>query len=132
MASETVQTTAQPDGGTILIVDGEPAVREIAKLTLEAHGYCVLVAGDGANGFASYINNAGSIRLVISDMDIPILSGAAMIRYLERLNPKIRILSTSTVVDKRRGAPPPSRAWLPKPYTAKQLLSTVNAVLAAG
>jgi two-component system cell cycle sensor histidine kinase/response regulator CckA len=132
MASEATQSAAQGDIGTILIVDGEPAVREIAKLTLESHGYCVLVAEDGAKGFAMYVDNAGAIGLVISDMDIPILSEAAMIRYVERLNPNIRILSTSTLVDKRRGPPPPSRAWLPKPYTPQQLLSTVHAVLHAG
>jgi two-component system cell cycle sensor histidine kinase/response regulator CckA len=120
------------NGELILIVDDEAAVRDIAALTLESYGYRTLQAQDGADGVAVYAQHPGEIQLVISDMDMPVMNGAAMIRSLERLNPAVRVLSASGLVDfgttKRAG---PWRKALPKPYTAAQLLNAVHELLTA-
>src|SRR6185436_17494391 len=67
------------NGELILIVDDESAVRDIAALTLETHGYRVVQARDGADGVAVFALNAKDIRLVISDHDMPVMNGAAMV-----------------------------------------------------
>jgi two-component system cell cycle sensor histidine kinase/response regulator CckA len=120
------------NGELILIVDDEAAVRDIAALTLETHGYRVVQAQDGADGVAAYAQRVGEIRLVISDMDMPIMNGAAMIRSLERINPAVKVLSASGLVGESRAPQPNStlRKQLPKPFTAEQLLHAVHDLIA--
>jgi two-component system cell cycle sensor histidine kinase/response regulator CckA len=123
-------------GELILVVDDEAAVRHITRLTLETHGYRVLEAQDGAEGVAVYAQHREDIQLVISDMDMPVMNGAAMIRSLERINANVRVLSTSGLAghSKPPDSPAPgpvSRTALPKPYTAEQLLGTVHRVINA-
>jgi two-component system cell cycle sensor histidine kinase/response regulator CckA len=130
---EALKTLPVGNGELILVVDDEAAVRDIAALTLESHGYRVLQAQDGADGVARYAQNLGEIKLVISDMDMPVMNGAAMIRSLERIDPNVRVLSASGLV----GGPPPAqspqkgRKVLPKPYTAEQLLNAVHDLIVA-
>ncbi len=121
-------------GELILIADDEAAVRQITRLTLETHGYRVLEAQDGAEGVAVYAQHRNEVQLVISDMDMPVMNGAAMIRSLERINPHLKVIKTSglTGLHKASDSPAPPFAFevpLPKPYTAEQLLRTVHTVL---
>jgi two-component system cell cycle sensor histidine kinase/response regulator CckA len=118
-------------GELVLIVDDEAAVREIAKLTLETHGYRVVEAQDGAEGVARYAQHLREVRLVISDMDMPVMNGAAMIRSLERINPDVRVISASGLIQNGtlESSTPALRRSLPKPYTAEQLLHSVRELL---
>lgn len=129
--TEIARTLPTGNGELILVVDDEAAVRDIAALTLESHGYRVLQAQDGADGVARYAQHLGEIKLVISDMDMPVMNGAAMIRSLERIDPNVRVLSASGLI----GGPPPTqssvRKVLPKPYTAEQLLNAVHDLVVA-
>jgi len=120
----------------ILVVDDEAAVRDITKLTLENHGYHVLVASDGAEGVAVYAQHKDAIKLVISDQDMPVMNGAAMIRSLERINPKVRVISASGLAANGKANPLPApssglRVLLTKPFTAEELLRTVHDMLSA-
>src|SRR6185295_15629238 len=63
-------------GELILVVDDEAAVREIAKITLESHGYRVIEAVDGDQAVKMYDKQKQDIRLVISDMEMPVMNGA--------------------------------------------------------
>jgi CheY-like chemotaxis protein len=120
------------NGELILVVDDESAVRDIATLTLESHGYRVLQAQDGADGVAVYAQNAKDIRLVISDHDMPVMNGAAMIRSLERINPEVRVLCASGLAgEASAGLSGPLRRVLSKPYTAEQLLNAVRELILA-
>jgi CheY-like chemotaxis protein len=119
-----------------MLVDDEAAVRDIARLTLETHGYKVVEARDGAEGVAVYAMNRSEVRLVICDMDMPVMNGASMIRSLERIDPAVRVISASGLVLDRQETLelPHSRAirvQLRKPYTALELLCTVHDVLTA-
>lgn len=122
------------NGELILLVDDEQAVRDIARLTLESRGYRVLEARDGAEGVAVYAQHLKEIRLVISDMDMPVMNGTAMIRSLETINPEVRIICASGLIPSRptpkNDAPNPRRPVLPKPYTANELLRTVRDLIA--
>lgn len=133
-AVETVVPAPLPlgNGELILLVDDEATVRDIARLTLETHGYHVLEARDGAEGVAVYAMQRG-IDLVICDMDMPVMNGATMIRSLERINPVVRVISASGLLDgeEEDGELNSIRVQLRKPYTASELLRTVHDVLNA-
>jgi two-component system, cell cycle sensor histidine kinase and response regulator CckA len=134
-AAETSGPHFDGNGEWVLVVDDEAAVRDIARLTLETHGYRVLEARDGAEGVAVFAQHRNLIRVVISDMDMPIMNGAAMMRSLETIEPQVRIICASGLVPTVRA--PHSRATnrprptLPKPYTAGELLRTVREVMLA-
>jgi CheY-like chemotaxis protein len=137
-ALETNGRPALPGGNgeLILLVDDEAAVRDIARITLETHGYQVVEARDGAEGVAMYAMHREDIRLVISDMDMPVMNGSSMIRSLERINPAVRVISASGLVNGSDLLPQkmdlgPIRVQLRKPYTAGELLRTVHDVLSA-
>jgi len=134
---ERTPSASLPEGNgeLILLVDDEAAVRDIARLTLETHGYHVVEARDGAEGVAMYAMHRNDVRLVISDMDMPVMNGASMIRSLARINPDVRVISASGLAnasqfqDKRDSDV--IRVQLRKPYTASELLRTVHEVLNA-
>ena len=98
---------------------------------VEAHLKRQVRGHDGADGVAMYAKHAGEIQLVISDHDMPIMNGAAMIRSLARINPEVRVLSASGLVDEPAKGEHPLRKQLPKPYTAEQLLVAVHELLGA-
>jgi two-component system cell cycle sensor histidine kinase/response regulator CckA len=133
---EEMNPLAMGAGELILVVDDEAAVREIARVTLESYGYRVLEAADGAEALATYALHKDEIQLVISDMDMPVMNGAAMINSLERINPNVRVISASGMITpgkaaQNSAAPNPFRVMLPKPFTAAELLRTVRDVLQA-
>jgi PAS domain S-box-containing protein len=119
-------------GELVLVADNEHSVREITKLTLEAHNYRVLLAGDGAEALSVYVQNRGEVALVITDILMPIMNGRALIHALRKLTPAMPIVAFSgadrsnslvgTLDDE-------SLALLRKPATPGQLLTAVAAAL---
>lgn len=120
-------------GELILVVDDEAAVREASRRTLETFGYRVVTAVDGTDAVALYARLAGEIDVVLTDMVMPLMDGAATVRALSRLNPAVRIIAASGL---GAGAPLAGvaegtvRQFLPKPYTAETLLRVIHDVLA--
>ena len=116
----------------ILIIDDEAAVREITKETLEAHGYKAMTASDGAEGVAIFAENKKDIKLVITDVMMPVMDGAAAVLALKRISPGVKIIVTSGLASRGHIKPPPEssvQAFLNKPYTAEALLKAVAAAL---
>jgi two-component system cell cycle sensor histidine kinase/response regulator CckA len=122
------ETPPLGNGELILIVDDEAAIRDISKVILEEHGYTVVTAEDGAEGVAAYAQHRDRIRLIISDMDMPVMNGAAMMRSIGKINPDVRVIASSGLAAApASGAIQAKRVFrLPKPYTAMQLLQTVR------
>ncbi|HXG55771.1 MAG TPA: PAS domain S-box protein [Vicinamibacterales bacterium] len=119
-------------GETILVVDDEPAIRRIAQRTLEAFGYRVLLAADGADAVALYERHRAEIDVVLTDMMMPRMDGTATIQELVRLDPQVRIVSASGLVaDATAAGAAGARVlyFLHKPYTAETLLTAVRAAL---
>jgi len=123
------------NGELVLIVDDEPVMREIATRVLETHGYRVIQAGNGAEGVAVFTRHVDEIKLVISDMEMPVMNGAAMIRSIERINPNIRVISSTGIATIRdaancsaneHGTASPHHRILTKPYRLVDLLRTVD------
>lgn len=119
-------------GETVLVVDDEAGIRTIAKRVLEAFGYRVLLASDGAEALALYGQHQADIAVVLTDMMMPLMDGAATIQALVRLNPEVRIISASGLAtDAQAAGQAASRvlAFLPKPYTAETLLGAIRVAL---
>ena len=116
----------------ILIVDDESAIRDIAKETLQAFGYRVITASDGAEAVALYAARKDEIRCVITDMLMPYMDGPATIRALSKLDPSVKIIATSGLKTNGKTAEAAQlgvKTFLQKPYTAEKLLKTLALVL---
>jgi PAS domain S-box-containing protein len=122
------------EGELILIADDEAAVREITKQILEAYGYRVLLAKDGTEAVVHYAEKREEIRVVVTDMMMPFMDGAATIRALRKIDPGVKIISTSglaTSGQAHEAAGLGVDSFLAKPYTAEALLETLRNVLGA-
>jgi two-component system cell cycle sensor histidine kinase/response regulator CckA len=113
------------NGELILIIDDEAAIREITKETLQAHGYKAMTASDGAEGIAVFAENKGSIKVVITDIMMPVMDGTAAILALKRISPDVKIIAASGLDCQganQNSARSNVQAFLTKPYTAEKLL----------
>ncbi len=121
-------------GESILVVDDEEPIRSITRQTLEAFGYHVLLAADGAEAVAIYAQHQGNIDVVLTDMMMPVMDGAATIEALTRMNPRVRIIGASGLAAEGHGLKAAADAlihFLPKPYTAATLLTAIRSALDA-
>jgi PAS domain S-box-containing protein len=118
----------------ILLIDDEASIRSITSQTLQAGGYRVLTASDGAEGVALYARRVPEIAAVLVDMQMPIMGGEAAIQVLLKLNSSARIIAVSGLprTGTDSGAPEGTICFLPKPYTAETLLKALRNVLRSG
>jgi two-component system cell cycle sensor histidine kinase/response regulator CckA len=124
-----IQVIPRGNGELVLVVDDERSIRQVTKVTLSDHGYQVLTAAEGTEAIALFAQNSDRVRLVITDMMMPLMDGAALIKSLQRIEPGVRILAVSGLVEGT--APLPSSgtalmAFLQKPFTAEKLLQIVH------
>ncbi len=119
------------NGELVVVADDDDSVRDITSATLAAHGYTVLTAADGTEALAFIAPRALEIRVVIADLDMPNLDGVALAKVVGSLNPAIRVLlvSASAEPDDPRRCPPPSGAFLAKPFSGETLLAEVHKLL---
>jgi PAS domain S-box-containing protein len=120
------------NGELVLVIDDESAIREVARETLSAFGYRVMIASDGAEAMAVFAAHRSEVKVVLTDMMMPYMDGPATIRALRRLDPKVRIIATSGLKAEDKIADVAQlgvKTFLPKPYTAEKLLKTVAAAL---
>jgi two-component system cell cycle sensor histidine kinase/response regulator CckA len=120
------------EGQLILVVDDEVALGEITQQILESYGYHVLLARDGTEAVVLYAQRREDIRAVFTDMMMPYMDGAATIRALRKIDPTVKIISTSglaTSGQAKEAAGLGVDAFLAKPYTAEALLLTLRDVL---
>ena len=115
-----------------MVIDDEFSIRDITKQTLEAFGYHVLVASDGAEGVALYAKHMHEIAAVLTDMMMPVLDGPATIQVLMRINPSAKIIGASGIdgaESKAKAIRAGVKFFLLKPFTAETLLRLFREVL---
>lgn len=81
--------------GTILIIDDEEIVRNVARDILHELGYDVLLASSGKEGVKIYADKKNAIDLVILDMIMPEMGGKETFKKLKEINPDVKILISS-------------------------------------
>ena len=116
----------------VLVVDDESSIRLITQQTLEAFGYRVVTAGNGAEAIALYAKQSQQIALVLTDMMMPVMGGAAIVEVLKSINPAVKIIAASGIDSQENLAASTKiqvRDFLAKPYTAPTLLTLMLEVI---
>ncbi len=117
---------------TVLLVEDEQAVRQLAKMILEMHGYEVIEAACGAEALQAVKSHSGKIDLLLSDVVMPDLSGSDLADQVRLLRSQVRVLYMSGYTDDaivRRGVASAADAFLQKPFTPASLTQKVREVL---
>lgn len=134
-ATETLEETEIDlpvgNGELILVVDDEGSIRDITKTSLESYNYNALTASDGIEAIALYAEYRDKISVVLTDMVMPTMDGVTTIRTLQKINPAVKIIAVSGLASSDKANlvfQMGVKAFLAKPYTAKQLLQTINNV----
>lgn len=118
---------------SILTVDDSASIRAAIKITLGSEGHAVTEAVNGQDGLDKA--SAGGFDLIITDLNMPVMDGLAMIRAL-RQHPAgagVPILFLTTESDaeiKAQAKAAGATGWLTKPFEPEQLSRVVNKVLA--
>jgi len=120
------------NGELILVVDDEPSIRDITSTSLEQHNYQAMTANDGIEAVALYAQHKNQISAAIVDMMMPNMDGTTTIKTLHRMNPSLRMIAVSGLATSEQNINDKSSkytAFLPKPYTAQELLTALHSVL---
>ncbi len=132
--SKDVVELPSGSGELVLVVDDEEPIRDVARATLEGYGYNVLTAADGAKGRSLFEERGAEIDLILTDMAMPVMSGAELISFVKSADPRQRVIAMSGMMDQRQADEIEALGvgtLLPKPFTAEQLLRTVHAAIVA-
>ena len=118
---------------TLLVVEDDSSLRTLARDLLEAQGYGLLAASNGAAALETVRAHQGPpISLVITDVIMPVMGGKEMAEWLRTTNPDLKILFTSGYTDDAmscRGLLQPGVEFIPKPYTPATLVRRVRTML---
>jgi CheY-like chemotaxis protein len=118
---------------TILLVDDEERVLNLARAVLRGHGYTVLAASRADEAVLLSQQYAGRIHLLVVDVVLQGAEGPDLARRLAGARPDLRVLYMSgyTEITAHPGPPTPKGAFLAKPFTPRDLAQRVRAVLDA-
>jgi two-component system cell cycle sensor histidine kinase/response regulator CckA len=130
------ETAEEVPGGneTILLIDDEEMILDVARQLLASLGYRVLTANSGLPALELYRENSARIDLVILDMIMPQMSGSRVFEGLKAINPHVRVLLSSgysingQAMDILRLG---CRGFIQKPFTIKELALKLREVLTA-
>jgi PAS domain S-box-containing protein len=117
---------------TILVVDDEPMVKDLARDVLKRYGYTVLTAGGGEEAIETFQQRSGEIDAVILDMVMPTMEGREVFRRLQEIKPGVKVIVSSGYSHDRdaddlfeQGA----RSFVQKPFRIAELVRVVGEVM---
>jgi PAS domain S-box-containing protein len=115
----------------ILFIDDDRSVREMVAPALTEQGYRVLTAANGAEGLGLLGLHAGEVRLVLTDVAMPVMDGLEMMQKLRTHQPELPVVFMSGTLDVGQTPLPPGAAgFLSKPFRLEQLLAVITEALA--
>lgn len=118
-------------GGTILVVDDEPAVCRVTGTMLEHQGFSVLYADSGEQAMRLFDQHHRQISMLLTDIVMPHISGPQLAQQLRSKRANLPVLFVSGVVSPKT-FPGTQGGWmLKKPYTPSTLAAKVWEVLSA-
>ena len=136
-AADQVKRAASADltgEGTILLVEDEEGLRALNARGLASRGYTVLEAGNGVEAIDVLEKSGKPVDLVVSDVVMPEMDGPTLARELRNRNPSLKIIFVSGYAEDAFQKHLPEHgqyAFLPKPFTLKQLVAAVKETRAA-
>jgi PAS domain S-box-containing protein len=128
---------SEPLGGneTILLVEDEPLLSEITEMALVSNGYKVFTAKDGLEAVETYQKHFADLHLVLTDIELPKISGEELVKRLIAIKSSTKIIITSGHLEvemKERILTLGAKSFLSKPYDQVQILSIIRKVLDEG
>jgi PAS domain S-box-containing protein len=133
-ALTTPATREPPAGGPgrgelVLVVEDDEGVRWMTRRILVDAGYQVAEASDGQAALELLARNGSAVRLVLTDVVIPGISGRQLADHIAKLRPDLPVLFTSGYTDGeivRRGLLEPGAAFVQKPFAPDTILRVVR------
>ena len=122
----------RPLSATILLVEDENQVRRLARAFLEQRGYRVLEAASGPDALKTLEDYDGRIDLLLTDMVMPRMNGAALAERVKAVRPDIRVLFMSGYTEagaESHGLSNGEAQFLQKPFSAGTLHQKVREAL---
>lgn len=115
---------------TILTVDDSRTMRDMVSHTLKGAGFNVLVADDGQHALDT-LKDAGTVDLVITDLNMPGMDGFGLIESLRasaayKYVPILMLTTESDTEKKERGKALGATGWIVKPFNPEKLVQIVN------
>lgn len=117
---------------TVLVVEDEPLVRELASQILTMSGYRVLEARNGVEALQQIEEEKEPIHLILTDAIMPEMGGIELAEKIHALRPELKIILASGYTQEtfsKQAALPEEIAFLQKPYSSRALLDKVREVL---
>jgi DNA-binding NtrC family response regulator len=127
-------TKTERGSETVLLIEDDDAVRELAEVILTGQGYKVICANGPKRAEEIANERAGEIDLILTDVIMPTMSGRDLVKRLGARNKKMRVLYMSGYTDNviaQGGILEEGLAFLQKPFTPKALSQKVREVLDA-
>jgi PAS domain S-box-containing protein len=122
-----------PVGGdeTIVLVEDDDALRRALARKLRAGGYQVVEAGNAARALEKFEQHVGTIRMLVTDVVLPGMSGAELARTLRARTPALHVLFMSGYTDTSAHGDVPvgGPGFLQKPFTPDAFASAVRSML---
>ena len=119
-------------GASVLVVEDQPEVRELAVVALRRAGYEVFEASDGDEAAARFHDRASSLALLLTDVVMPGLNGRELAQRLRAANPDLLVIFMSgyahEILDQQELVGP-GTAFVAKPFTPGALVRHVDALL---
>ena len=115
--------------GTLLLVDDEEVVREVAGRMLSDLGFEVIKAVNGKEGVQKLKENAEKVSIVILDMSMPVMSGREAYKAMRKISPGVKIILASGYAQDKRVREILSMGadgFLQKPYTFTELMTSLE------
>ena len=135
VVAEPEHTTAASRGAEcILVVEDEPAVRQVVERVLTSHGYRLLVARDGREALDLMKEHGGAVDLVLSDVMMPGVGGVILAERLREMHPDVPVMLMSGYGEAdsvQNQLVQHGVAFLQKPFNAALLTAAIRAVLDA-
>jgi len=116
---------------TILVVEDEQPLRQLFRTSLELGGYRVIEAANGAEALEAVSRDSVSIDVLITDIVMPVMGGAELIRQLRERQPGMRVVLVSGWPISNRDSIDAQTLFLQKPVTFGQLARAVHRSLGA-
>jgi PAS domain S-box-containing protein len=132
-ANTAAVSTGKGAGETILFVDDEPAIREMARPTLMNAGYMVVIAENGARAMELFQLQPDRFAVVVTDLDMPVVDGPTFARAVRQLRPATKVLGVSGTESRTADLSWREFAddFIQKPFSPAQLVTAVQGLLGA-
>jgi DNA-binding response OmpR family regulator len=113
-----------------LVVDDEPLIRQLVSTVLRRRGWTVIEAADGS--VALSVVGAGPVDLLVTDCEMPFVSGVRLAQQLRELHNELPVLMVSgrpEAARKMRSLKGPRTAFVRKPFPLEELVAGIGSIV---